>query len=90
MRINFEIASENWHAHENDHGFKFIGFQPTSSNIHANQDCVVMVFADDEAGMGVQIVMSHASYRSFLLTIVKSRKTVEAKQDEHGKEEDQQ
>lgn len=90
MTISFEITSENWQAHENEHGFKFIGFQPTSSNIHANQDSVVMVFADDEAGMGVQIVMSHASYRSFLLTIAKSRETIEAKQEEHGHEEDQQ
>lgn len=89
MKISFEITSDNWHAHENEHGFKFIGFQPTSSNIHANQDCVVMTFADDEAGMGVQIVMSHASYRSFLLTLAKSRETIEAKQEEHGQEEDQ-
>lgn len=90
MKISLEIASDNWHAHENDHGFKFIGFQPTSSNIHANQDCVVIVFADDEAGMGVQIAMSHASYRSFLLTIAKSRETIEAKQEEHGQDVDEQ
>lgn len=90
MTISFEIASDNWHAHENDHGLNFIGFQPTSSNIHANQDCVVLVFADDDAGMGVQIVMSHASYQNFLLTIAKSRETIVAKQEEHGQEEDDQ
>jgi hypothetical protein len=55
VKIHREIESENWHAHENDHGYHFIGFQPTSTTIHANPHCVVLTFADDDAGMGIQI-----------------------------------
>jgi hypothetical protein len=82
MKFTIEIDSKNWHCHENEHGFSFVGFQPTSTHIHANQDCVVLIFADDDAGLGVQLLMSHASYRDFMMAVAKSRETIEAKQEE--------
>jgi hypothetical protein len=86
MKISFEIDSDNWHAHENDHGFRFIGFQPTATKSHANQDCVCLTFTDEDAGVGVQLVMSHASYRDFMLTVAKSRESIEFKQEEERRE----
>jgi hypothetical protein len=76
------VDSENWIEHENKHGFRWLGFQPTSTTVHANQDCVCLCFADEEAGAGVQIVMSHQSFREYMLTLAKGRETIEAKQDE--------
>jgi hypothetical protein len=58
-KIELEIDSENWFGHENEHGFRFIAFQPTSTQVFGNQDGVVLTFADDDAGIGFQLWLSH-------------------------------
>jgi len=62
--------------------------QPTSTNIHANRDVVVITFADDHAGAGLQIAMTHQSFKDYLLSLAKTRETIEAKQDEYGDQEE--
>jgi hypothetical protein len=39
-------------------------------------------FADEGTGTGVHIVVSHQSFREYMLTLAKARETIEAKQDE--------
>jgi hypothetical protein len=86
---NVKVDSPNWHEHTNDHGFRFMGMQPTSTNIHANPHAVVITFADDEAGAGLQIAMTHQSFKDYLLSLAKIRETIEAKQEEYGDEEEE-
>jgi hypothetical protein len=89
VKIHLEIESENWHAHEKDHGYRFIGFQPTSTNIHANPHCVVLTFGDDDAGIGVQVCLTHQSWQEYLMALAKARETTEAKREyEEGDHEE--
>ena len=50
--------------------------------VHANQDCFCLGFADEGTGTGVHIVVSHQSFREYMLTLAKARETIEAKQEE--------
>ena len=77
-----KVNSENWIEHENEYGVRWLRFQPTQTTVHANQDCVCLCFADEKAVAGLQIVMSHQSFREYMLTLAKARETIEAKQDE--------
>jgi hypothetical protein len=84
-----EINSDNWYEHVNENGFQFLAFQPTSTNVYGNQDMVILTFADDEAGAGVQLALTHRSFREFLTAVAKARETFEAKQEEFGGEEEE-
>jgi hypothetical protein len=37
---------------------------------------------NERVGAGVQIVVSHQSFREYMLTLAKARETIETKQDE--------
>jgi hypothetical protein len=71
----------NWHEHSTRNGFRWLGFQPTSTEVYANPDAVVLQFADDDAGAGVQIALAHQSFRDYMLTLATARENIEAKQD---------
>jgi hypothetical protein len=86
---NVKVDSLNWHEHTNGHGFLCMGMQPTRTNIHANPHAVVITFADDEAGSGLQIVMTYESFKDYLLSLAKIRETIEAKLEEYGDEEEE-
>jgi hypothetical protein len=50
---------------------------------------VIITFADDEAGAGVQVALTHRSFREFLTAVAMARETFEAKQEEFGGEEEE-
>jgi hypothetical protein len=75
--------SENWYEHTNDEGFHWIGFQPTGTKVHANEHCVVINFADEYEGRGFQAVLTHQSFKDFLMMLATARETIEAHQAEN-------
>jgi hypothetical protein len=76
-----EVDSPNWYEHENEKGFRWLGMQPITTDIHMNQGAVVVQFADDRAGAAFQVVMTHASFRDFVMIVVAAREKLEAKLD---------
>jgi hypothetical protein len=86
---NVKVDSPNWHEHINDHGFRFMGMQPTSTNTHTSQDAVVITFPDDHPGAGLQSIMTYESFKDYLLSLAKIRETIEARQEEYGDEEEE-
>jgi hypothetical protein len=83
-----EFESDNWQAHENKHGCKFIAFMPTGATVAGDLNVVVLAFCDEDAGVGVQVVLPQQRWQEFVMMVVKARETIEAKQEyEEGDDE---
>jgi hypothetical protein len=74
--------ADNWHYRKTKTGFRWIGFQPTHFDVAANPDCVILSFKDNEVEAGVSVVLTHESFRDYLLMLTKARETFETKQEE--------
>jgi hypothetical protein len=83
-----KVKSPNWHEHTSHHGYRFLGIQPTSTDIHGNQDSVVLTFRDNQADAGLQVCMIHQSFRELATAIAKARETFEAKEEDYRQEEE--
>ncbi len=81
-----KVNNPNWYEHQNEDGFRWQAFQPTKTQVHANQDCVILQFGDENAGAGMQLYMTHESFQECLILLVKARETIEAKREMFGKE----
>jgi hypothetical protein len=42
---------------------------------------VVLAFCDEDAGVGVQVVLPQQRWQEFVMMVVKARETIEAKQE---------
>ena len=89
MKIHLEFESNNWIAHENKHGCKFVAFRPTGTTVAGDSDVVVLAFCDEDAGVGVQLYLPQQRWQEFVMMVVKARETIEAKQkSEEGDDEE--
>jgi len=74
------FITPNWFQHVNDNGYRFMGFQPKCSTIHANEHAVILAFGDDHSGAGRTFFLTHRSFKDFILSLATVHVSIEAKQ----------
>jgi hypothetical protein len=74
--------NQRWYERDNEHGFWLLGLNPSGTQISAYQDAVVLRFYDDDGHAGIEIPLTHASFKDFLAYVVHAREAIEAKQQE--------